>query len=232
VSGVARPPSTRPRFAMHAVQPADCPPETPAMRTIALLLLALLAAPVQAAPVVYYLHGKFVEENPDDAAHPQHGRYDYTGILAALRRDGATVVSERRPRGTDVSDYADRIVTDIRALLAQGVAAADIAVVGASKGAVIAALVSARLGQNEVAFVLMGACNDWLETTWQPRLRGRVLSIFDADDELARSCTTIAKRSKSLAAFEEIELHTRRGHGFLYRADEVWVAPALKWIAR
>lgn len=202
------------------------------MRPIAMLALALLALPVHAAPVVYYLHGKFVEEHSDDAVHPEHGRYDYAGILAALRRDGATVVSERRAKDTDVSAYADRIVSDIRALIAQGVPASDIAVVGASKGAVIGALVSARLAEDEVAFVLMGACNDWLEATWHPRLHGRVLSIHDADDTIARGCADIASRSRRLAAFEEIELHTGRGHGFLYRPDETWVAPALAWIDR
>jgi hypothetical protein len=200
------------------------------MRLFAMFVLAAFALPARAAPVVYYLHGKFVEETLPDAEHPQHGRYDYEGILAALRRDGASVVSERRAPGTDVSDYADRIVADIRASIAQGVAARDIAVVGASKGGVIATLVSHRLGNDEVAFVLMGSCNDWLETHWQPRLRGRVLSLYDADDEIADSCGAIAARSRP-SAFEEIELHTRRGHGFLYRADEAWLAPALDWIA-
>ena len=196
------------------------------------LLFALaMAAPARAA-TIYYLHGKFVEEHAAGDAHPQFGPYRYEDILAALGRDGAEVVSEVRPRDTDVSEYADQVVADIRKRLAAGEPASDIAVVGASKGAVIAALVSSRLAEDEVRFVLMGACNDWLERTWKPRLRGRVLSIYDDRDDIARSCSTIADRSIGLAAFEEIELHTGRGHGFLYTAGEDWVVPALAWLSR
>lgn len=195
------------------------------------LALAVAAAPARAT-TVYYLHGKFVEEHGPDEAHPQFGRYRYRDILAALGRDGAEVVSEIRPRDTDVSAYADTIVADIRNRLQAGQPANDIAVVGASKGAVIVALVSSRLAEDDVYFVLMGACNDWLEATWKPRLRGRLLSIFDHQDEIARSCGTIAARSTGLTEFKEIELHTGSGHGFLYTPGEAWVAPALAWISR
>ena len=202
------------------------------MRLLLALLLASFPVLAQAGPTVYYLHGKFVEEHAADDVHPQHGRYHYREILAALGRDGADVVSEIRARDTDVSAHADKVVAQIRERLRRGTPARDIAVVGASKGAVIAALVSARLGENDVRYVLMGACNDWLEATWAPRFTGDVLSIFDATDDIARSCATIAARSKAMGNYREIELQTGRGHGFLYTPDEAWVAPALEWISR
>jgi hypothetical protein len=78
----------------------------------------------------------------------------------------------------------------------------------------------------------MGACNDWLEETHRPRLRGRVLSIYDASDDLAVSCVDIAKGSDQVAAYKEIRLDTGRGHGFLYLPLKGWTTPALDWISR
>jgi hypothetical protein len=203
----------------------------PTLPAITLALAAVTSA-AHGAPTVFYLHGKFVEEHGAGDVHPQHGPYRYREILAALGRDGAEVVSEVRPRDTDVSDYADRIVAAIRARLQAGQPARDITVVGASKGAVIAALVSSRLGVDDARFVLMGACNDWLESAWAPRFTGHVLSIFDDKDDIAGSCATIAARSRGLAEYREIELHTGLGHGFLYTPREAWMAPARDWISR
>lgn len=194
-----------------------------------LLVFSLLAAPLaRAAPVTIYLHGKFVEEHGPQDVHPQHGPYRYDAILQALARDGAEVVSEKRARDTDVSAYADRVVADLRARLAAGTPARELAVVGASKGGVIAALVSSRLDNDEVRYVLMGACNDWLERTHHPRLHGRVLAIFDAADDVAGSCGPLAA-ARPPARFREIELHTGRGHGFLYTPD-AWIEPVLAFL--
>lgn len=202
------------------------------MRFLVLIVL-LLAVPIaQAGQVVYYLHGKFLEENALDAVHPQFGKYHYHDILQVLGRDGAEVVSGLRPSDTDVSAHADKIVADIRTRIAAGQPPRDIAVVGASKGAVIGALVSTRLQEDDVAFVLMGACNEWLERTHRPRLRGRVLSIYDSGDDIAGSCKEIAHLSTNVAAFEEVRLDLGLGHGFLYLPREAWTTPALEWISR
>ena len=139
-----------------------------------LFAVVLLAPAAHAAPVTIYLHGKFIEEHPAGAVHPQHGPYRFDEIVAALGRDGAAVVADRRKKDTDVSAYAERVVADVRARIAAGTPARDIAIVGASKGGVIAALVSSRLDQDDITYVLMGACNDWLAQTHRPRLHGRV----------------------------------------------------------
>jgi pimeloyl-ACP methyl ester carboxylesterase len=185
-----------------------------------------------ARPVLFYLHGRFVEEFGEDGISPEHGPYEYRRILARLRAGGTRVESERRPRDTDVSDYADRVVERIRELIEEGHRASDITVIGASKGSVIATLVSTRLDEADVRYVLMANCNAWLENTWHPRLHGRVLSIFEASDDLAGSCRALAARSKALTEFEEIELDTGLGHGFLYRPIDAWVEPALCWATR
>lgn len=203
------------------------------MRILISLAALALPAPATAAPhYLFYLHGKVVEDHGPYGVSPQFGRYDYPGILTAFRARDFTVESERRPAGTDVSAYADKVVRQIRALEATGVPGRQITVVGASKGAVIAALVSARLGDPAVRYVLMGNCNDWLIRTYHPRLTGEVLSIYEASDQTGGSCAAVRARSPEIAKYAEIRLTTGLGHGFLYRALPVWVEPAAAWAKR
>ena len=193
-----------------------------------LLLVLLLAAPFAAAKqVTWYLHDKFVEEFGPEGVHPQHGPYEYRDILEQLGREGAQVRSEVRAKDTDVAAYTDRIAAEVRAELAAGTPATQIAVVGASKGALIASEVALRLADPDLTFVLIGAC-DWPQRL--PALQGRVFAIHEATDEFSQNCKTYGETREGLV-YDDLQLHTGRGHGFLYTA-EAWIAPALDWIAR
>lgn len=181
---------------------------------------------------VFYLHGAIIEQQGPDAVSERFGRYDYAGILTRFRDSGAQVASETRPRDTDVAAYADKVVAQVEELIAGGVRPSHITVVGASKGAIIATLVSARLRNPQVRYLLMAACNDWLVEKHDPRLTGEVLSIYEQSDELAGSCKPVAERSAGLSRFDEIRLDTGLAHGFLYRPLPEWVAPAIGWSRR
>jgi hypothetical protein len=180
----------------------------------------------------YYLHGKVVEDFGPRGVNPRFGAYDLPGIVSKLSEGGVAVIAEQRPSGTNVSAYADHLVNGIRAKLNKGVAPAQITVAGASKGAVIAALVSSRLKVAGVRYVLMGNCNDWLIETFKPRLTGDVLSIYELSDEIGGSCAKLARFSPKLGIYEEVKLSTGLGHGFLYRPLDAWVRPALAWAKR
>jgi acetyl esterase/lipase len=209
--------------------------------SLGLLLAAiLLPAPISAAPpdaparkyYLFYLHGRIVEDQGPRGVSPRFGRYDYPAILAAFRARGLEVVSEVRPRDTDPGAYADRVVGEIRVLLAGGIAPSRITVVGASKGSVIAALVSTRLRDPGVRYVLLANCNPWLIRTHDPRLTGEVLSIYEQSDQMGRSCRPVAARSPALRRFAEIRLRTGLGHGMVYRPIRAWVDPAAAWARR
>jgi hypothetical protein len=178
---------------------------------------------------VYYLHGKIVEDSGPRGISPRFGRYDYPGIVSALGRGNVIVSSEVRPRDTDPSAYADRIVAQIRRQIAEGVPASHITVVGASKGGLIATLVSTRLQDRRVRYVLLANCNDWLIRTWKPRLSGAILSIYEASDDIGGSCKPLVKLSPAVTTFREIRLSTGLGHGMVYRPLPQWVRPALAW---
>jgi len=181
---------------------------------------------------IYYLHGKIVEDLGPRGVSPRFGAYDYPGIITAFRQAGFNVISEIRPKDTDVSSYADKVVADVRRQIAQGTPPDEITVIGASKGAVIASLVSTRLKMPKVHYVLLAACNDWLLKEMKPRLTGKVLSIYEASDEIGGSCRALAKQSPELRRFDEVRLNTGLGHGMVYRPLKQWVRPAIAWAKR
>ena len=210
-------------------------------RLIAALAAALWTAACAAAPpevpardarYLFYLHGRIIEDQGPAGVSPRFGRYDYPGILAAFRARGFEVRSEVRPADTDVNAYAARVAGEIEALVARGVPPSHITVVGASKGAVITALVSTRLARPGVRYVLLANCNDWLIRTHDPNLTGEVLSIYEASDEFGGTCRPLADRSPRLQRFEEVRLETGLGHGMVYRPLPAWVEPAAAWARR
>ena len=112
-----------------------------------------------------------------------------------------------------------------------GVSAGHIGVIGASKGAVIAMLVSTQVAI-PVRYVLMANCNEFVFKTFSLSLHGHVLSIFEASDELGKTCEPLFERSPELGERREIRLSTGLRHGFLFRPLEAWMEPAVAWAAR
>lgn len=185
-----------------------------------------------ASRIIYYLHGKIVEDLGPRGVSPRYGPYDYPGIIVALRQPGLEVVSEVRPKDTDPHAYADKLVADIRRRIADGTPPSRITVVGASKGSVIASLVSTRLKLREVRYVLLANCNQWLAREMKPKLTGEILSIYEASDEIGGTCKPIVDRSPGVTKFDEIRLETGLGHGMLYQPLRQWIDPAIAWATR
>jgi len=182
-----------------------------------------------AARYLFYIHGRIVQEQGRKAVSPQFGSYEYDEILRSFASAGFVVVSEARPRGAEVSPYADRVVTQVRRLLDAGVPARNITVVGASMGGFIAMIVSSRLPAPDIGYVIMGSCSDGAPQEFDGSLHGDVLSIYEASDTLAQSCAAVLKRSAGVGRQAEIRISTGRRHGFLYRPLPEWMGPAIRW---
>jgi hypothetical protein len=178
---------------------------------------------------VVYVHGKAVE---DGGRRPttKFGVYEYDAILAALGKPGFVVTSEQRPRDADPHLYARHVADEVRELLKQGVPASHITVIGASKGAVITMIASTMLQQPDVRYVLLGACNDAIIKSFDIRLSGHVLSVFEASDEYGQSCAPFFARAGALRSHDERALKLGISHSFLYTPRDEWLAPALAWI--
>jgi hypothetical protein len=183
---------------------------------------------------MFYLHGKIIEDQGLPATSPEYGEYQYEEILGALQSYGFVVISEQRPRNADVTEYARSVVGQINDLLRSQVPGGSITVVGASKGAAIAMLVSNLLADSKVNYVLLGACNPpTVDELMQQgiSLSGNVLAIYDSSDQYAGSCAGLFSYSegKGLGHRSELVVDVGTGHGILYEPLSEWVVPTVKW---
>lgn len=181
---------------------------------------------------LFYLHGKIIEDQGIHAVSPDYGAYEYEEILAKFASYGFVVISEQREKNTDAMKYADRIVGQATELLNAGVSPENITVIGASKGAYIAALVSNLLKNSKVDFVLLGTCHPTTIEEWKQNrtfLFGNVLAIYDSVDEYSGSCKELFELSTRINRHEEIVLHIGAGHGILYKPLDEWILPAVQW---
>jgi hypothetical protein len=184
---------------------------------------------------LFYLHGKIIEDQGLQAVSQDFGAYEYQAILDRLTSFGFTVLSEQRAKDTVAMDYAHRIAGQINRLLQANVPPGHITVVGASKGAIITAMISYFSQNPDLNFVLLGTCHPEMVTYMQQNqmsLAGNVLAIYDFADVLySGSCQDLFSFSegKGLSRHEEIVLQVGTGHGVLYKPLDEWILPAVDW---
>ena len=208
---------------------------------VVLLAVASVGATADESAVprhLIYLHGRIIQEQQSARPqHPQHGYYELEQILDAFGSRGFVVSSEIRPKTASVSESADRVVEQVQRLLASGVPADHVTVVGASMGASIAFQASVRLHNPDVRFALLGACLSEsvrsLAAEGGKAPSGHLLAVREASDDVEGSCPAWSEQRKPGSTFvgREIVVHTGLGHGFLYRPLPEWVNPVLEWAA-
>ena len=182
-----------------------------------------------AAHYLVYLHNQFWETAAPGAEHPRFGPYQYEGILEAFAERRLTVIAERREPDADPAVWADRVVRQVRQLIAAGAPPDKITVVGFSKGGAIAILASSGLANDGVNFVVLAGCGRWLELRPDLVPRGRMLSIYEASDDLAGSCRALLERAVPGSEMRELEVHLGGGHGAFFVPQEGWIEPAVAW---
>jgi len=201
-------------------------------KTYFLFLLAILFLCCQTKNEkhLFYLHGRIVEVQGIHAVSEQFGAYQYEDIINTLKQAGAVLHHEVRTTETDFQDFSIKISNQIDSLIQSGVSPNDITVIGASKGAVMTMNIS-HLNSNPINYVLLGANNDYIENENQWNLHGRILGIYEKSDNLAgKNYQYWVHASPRAVSFEQIEINTGLGHGFLYQPLEAWLKPAFKWI--
>lgn len=202
------------------------------MKTTLLIAMLLVYTGIRSQSYIFYLHGMIVENKGADAVDSVngYGKYQYRDILDSLRAGGKfIVISEVRPKNTDVKLYAKKVCRQIDSLILIKTNPEKITVIGASKGSLIAMYVSSYMKNQNINYVFMAACTDGLASS-APDLTfsGNVLSIYEKND-FAGSCNKMKPRSPEINHYKEIVLSTGLRHGFLYRPLREWVHPALKW---
>jgi hypothetical protein len=175
------------------------------------------------AKYLFYLHARIIEEEGINAVSQVFGAYEYQQILQTFVDNGFIVISEPRPKGTDVQQYAAKVVGQINSLVQAGVPPQKITVVGASKGGSIAVATSSQLKNRDINFALIAACG-------RSDMYGNVLSVWDyLDDTGAAMCEKFFAQAKGLNRHKEVELRVGLGHGMLYRPLKEWVDLVIEW---
>lgn len=220
--------------------------------TAAAVVLALaISAPVRAGSVhtdvpeqvnpdtkyLIYLHGAWPETHALDTPHSTRGLFQYDNILAALAEAGFEVISEHRKEKTNPRRYAREKTSErIKALVSRGVPPENITIVGYSKGGQIALLAATFARQSGMNLVSLAGCEkaplrpnyDRFLANDAAKLQGRMLSIFDKQDNISGTCKEISEKSPNLK-FEEFVIELGAGHGAFYAPDPVWVDMIANW---
>ena len=184
---------------------------------------------------LFYLHGGAVERGgPRAYSERFNASYDYAAIVKRFVEEGFVVISEARPKDTRVDAYANHVAEQVRLLISRGASPHRIAVVGHSKGGEIARRAAALLGNRDLRFVLLATCGfDHYEKSFVEQrgaqVRGHLLNIYDAEDDIAGSCVDLFERAGATDT-HEVELRTGRGHALFFTPDEEWLAPLVAWL--
>jgi len=180
---------------------------------------------------VFFLHNRFLETHALDEAHPQFGRAEYKEILAEFENNEFQVISEKRDGNVNARTYAIKVVAQIDSLIKKGIQPGNITVVGTSKGGYIAQYVSTFANNPDLNFVFIASFgNEDIQDMPEINYCGNVLTIYEKSDPYGVSA--IERKTSSTCAikhFEEIELNTGLGHGFLFQPMKEWMEPTIQW---
>jgi acetyl esterase/lipase len=190
------------------------------------------AQPRPGARYLIYLHARIVEEKGPHPSDERFGTYEYQQILDTLAASGADVIAEQRPNGTDFRAFGAHVADQVRRLLAAGVPPEHIAVVGFSKGGAIAIVAAALVRDPRITYVFLAPCGDWVKGRDDVDVRGRILSIYEASDEMGTSCGPLFAQASHPGKHREIRISTGLGHGAFYRPRAEWLSPLLRWVER
>jgi hypothetical protein len=180
---------------------------------------------------IFYLHGRIVEEQGRRAYSDRFGAYEFDSIVSAIKVEKAIVHHEIRTENVDPIEYAIQVSKRIDSLINSSVKPSDITVIGASKGAIIAANISS-LNTNPINYVLLAGNNNYQESHNDWAFHGQVLCIYDPSDEIAgRNYNYWKARENFTSKFEQLSIATNLGHGFLYKPLDSWILPTRQWIS-
>lgn len=186
--------------------------------------------PAPESHYVFYLHGAIVEGSDGRPVHPQYGPYEYRAIVDFLAANGFEVISEIRPAGTDVREYAEKVVEQVRYLQQQGVPNSRISVIGASKGGMITAFVSSHLGEADIRYVFLAGLFGNAANTPDIELSGKILAVYDNSDITGQNPQAYFDRSTKVSESKVVVTDTGLGHGLIYTANPAWTAEVLAWL--
>lgn len=186
------------------------------------------------AKYLFYMHGAVIEHGG-----PQARTYNYSGILKALAARGFEVIGEERSQVRS-EEYAEKVAGQVKQLLDAGVPAKNITVAGHSKGGMIAMFVMVMIRNPEIAYVNFAGCGkpggglavySRFAENRAAKARGRFLSAYDKNDQIAGSCKEAMEKMVNATVMERV-LDNGRGHELFYNPSAEWLDILQAWAER
>jgi dienelactone hydrolase len=188
-------------------------------------------APKVDAKYVIYLHGVGIEKY-GIARSPE----EYRGIIKVLQDRGFVAISEMRSSDTKINEYGKKVAGQVRTLITKGVPPENITVVGYSKGGLITLWASAAGDNPKVNYVVMAGCvlkgsehYDTYAKKVGPKLKGRILSMYDAADPDRGTCKDFFDAAGDKVTGKEIKFEAGVGHGLFMKPIDLWIKPLTDW---
>jgi len=178
---------------------------------------------------IFFMHGKIVEKKGLPAKSKKYGSYHYKKMLKSIANGGFVVISEARGKDTDINDYSAKVVGQVNELISKGVPPKNITVSGFSKGGRMTAVISSLLTNKDINYVILAGCREGDISQYDLKLSGRILSIYDKNDDSFGSCDELFATGKDDVVSNEIVLTIGDGHGVFYSPRDEWVDPLIEW---
>ena len=87
------------------------------------------------------------------------------------------------------------------------------------------------INTNKVNYVFLGSSSDYTRQTFDWNLHGNILGIYEKSDTVAgNSYQYWIDKSTNAVKFEQLQINTGLGHGFLYTPNSAWLDPAREWM--
>jgi hypothetical protein len=74
------------------------------------------------------------------------------------------------------------------------------------------------------------ACGDGDFSGSSLKVWGRVLSVYEASDDVGRSCQSLFAKSGATGQRSEVRIAIGEEHGAFFRPHREWLEPVLKWV--
>ena len=187
---------------------------------------------------IFYMHGTWIESHGLQKAHPRYGKYEYNDITKALSEKGFNVIGEVRSSTVDRMEYAKKIAAQAGKLMKKGVPQQNITIAGHSKGGFMTLAAATIVGKKNVNYVVLAGCGkkgtkygkgfNRFAQHYASKLKGRILSIYDNDDEIAGTCMDMFTNKKNVMS-KEMVLDTGKGHGLFYSPKAEWIDEIAIW---
>jgi predicted esterase len=182
------------------------------------------------AKYVFYSHGLIVEGDNPTPESTRYGIYDFPEVKRRLSDKDYNLIAYHRPKNTNPKEFAKKLADNVLELIKMGVKPKNISLVGFSRGGAITIFTSNLLARNDVTFIILAGCGDYLNNNPQLAMYGHVYSIIETSDELVGPCNLFIDRSENIQSFTELSLSTGKEHGAFYVPLPEWINPVKKWI--